>query len=142
VDLIDLVDLKVIATLEGKVKRAKDRSVVGRFWSRDSRWIATVGSDHTVDIWDGDKGKPVSTLEGHTDWSLRVAFAPDGKTLVTASNDETARLWETATGKQLHVFTGHAAEKRWSRVILTRSFPSGMSRPERSLPWSRPTLTP
>jgi WD40 repeat protein len=109
VDLIDLVNLKVIATLgEGK-SGDRDWSIVHRCWSKDSRWIATVGSDHTVSIWKGDRGKPVSTIKGHEDVILEVTFSPNGKTLVTASDDETARLWDTASGKQLHVFKGHTA---------------------------------
>ncbi len=109
VDLIDMVNLKVIATLDERNPAAKDRSVVGRYWSNDSRWIATVGSDHTVRIWEGDRGKPMTTVTGHTDWILDVAFAPDGRRLVTVSNDETARLWDTVTGKQIRVFRGHTA---------------------------------
>jgi WD40 repeat protein len=109
VDLFDLVNLKVIAALDGRNLGEKDRSIVGRYWSKDSRWAATVGSDHTVGIWEGDSGKPVSTIKGHKDWILDVTFSPDGKTLVTASNDETAQLWNTASGKQVRVFEGHTA---------------------------------
>jgi WD40 repeat protein len=107
VALIDMVDLKVIDTLDQSKPGTKERTIVHRAWSRDSRWIATVGSDHTIGIWEGDKGKPVSTLIGHKEWVLDVAFSPDGKTVATASDDETARLWDVRSGRQLRVFAGH-----------------------------------
>jgi WD40 repeat protein len=109
VKLIDMVDGTVIATLDEWKPEAKIRSIVNRVWSNDSSRIATVGSDHTVGIWDGETGKRISTIKGHKDWILNVTFSPDSKTVLTASNDETARLWETASGKQARVFQGHTA---------------------------------
>lgn len=109
VDLIDMSNSKVIATLGAWKPAEKNWSIVGRYWSSNSQWIALVGSDHSVGIWDGSNGKSVSVIEGHKDWILHVAFSPDGKKLVTASNDETAALWEVSSGKQLRVLTGHTA---------------------------------
>ncbi len=38
----------------------------------------------------------VSTLTGHTDMLLRVAFSPNGRTLATTSGDKTAKLWDVS----------------------------------------------
>src|SRR5262249_12908716 len=108
-DLIDMASFKVIRTLDERSPQAKDRSIVGRYWSGDSKRIATVGSDHTVNIWESTNGTKVATLKGHKDWILDVAFSLDGKLLATASDDETGRVWESATGKLLHTLEGHTA---------------------------------
>jgi WD40 repeat protein len=39
-------------------------------------------------------GKPLATLQGHTDSVNSAVFAPDGGRILTASDDNTARLWE------------------------------------------------
>lgn len=110
VDLIDLDKLEVIGKLDDERPRGKgDRSVVRKVWSADGRRVATVGSDHVIRVWDGDKGKPVSLLKGHADWVLSACFSPDGRTLVTASDDGTARVWDVETGKELLALTGHTA---------------------------------
>jgi WD40 repeat protein len=108
VDLIDLDKLEIIGKLDD-ARGKGDRSVVRKVWSADSRRVATTGNDHTVRVWDGDKGKPVSLLKGHTDWVLSTGFSPDGRTLLTASDDGTARLWDVESGKELVVLSGHTA---------------------------------
>ena len=52
-------------------------------------------------------GKPLQTLEGHTDWVTSVAFSRDGKQLALASSDKTVRLWDATTGKLLQTLKGH-----------------------------------
>jgi hypothetical protein len=56
-------------------------------------------------LWDRD-GKPLATLQGHTDWVTSAAFAPDGGRILTASDDRTARLWDP-DGKPLAILQGH-----------------------------------
>jgi WD domain, G-beta repeat len=51
-------------------------------------------ADNTVRLWDGETGKPLGELTGHSDPVLSAAFSPDGKRIVTASADSTARLWK------------------------------------------------
>ena len=40
-----------------------------------------------------------STLKGHTNSIVAVAFSPDSKTVVSASHDGTLKLWDVTTGK-------------------------------------------
>jgi WD40 repeat protein len=109
VSLVDMDSFKVMGVLDAAdhVPGEEPRSIVNVIWSADGQRIATVGSDHTVRVWEGRSGNPVSMLTGHTDWVLSVCFSPDARRVLTASNDETARVWDAETGKALVTLTGH-----------------------------------
>lgn len=50
----------------------------------------------------------LSTLVGHKDWVLFMAWSPDGKSLASASKDGEIRLWDPLTGKANgKALTGH-----------------------------------
>ena len=51
-----------------------------------------------------------STLEGHSEAVLSVAFSPDGKALASGSGDTTVRIWDLATETPMHTCEGH---KHW-----------------------------
>jgi WD40 repeat protein len=48
-----------------------------------------------------------STLTGHTDHVLSVAFSPDGRLLASGSSDKTIKLWDVASGREVRTLTGH-----------------------------------
>eukprot|EP00002_Diphylleia_rotans_P037246 TRINITY_DN82_c0_g1_i1.p1 TRINITY_DN82_c0_g1~~TRINITY_DN82_c0_g1_i1.p1 ORF type:complete len:504 (-),score=89.12 TRINITY_DN82_c0_g1_i1:1349-2860(-) len=48
-----------------------------------------------------------STLEGHADAILSVAFSPDGHNLATGSGDKTIRFWDVDTQTPLFTGKGH-----------------------------------
>jgi WD40 repeat protein len=108
--LVDLAELGVVALLDGRPwESPADRKIHAGTWSPDGRYVATVGSDHTACVWDGQTGQLVSQLLGHTDWILSVCFSADGALILTASEDDTARVWESATGKPVATLLGHTA---------------------------------
>jgi ribosome assembly protein 4 len=51
-----------------------------------------------------------STLEGHTEAVLNVAFSPDGKALASGSGDTTVRIWDLQTETPMFTCEGH---KHW-----------------------------
>jgi len=51
-----------------------------------------------------------STLEGHTEAILSVAFSPDGKNLASGSGDTTVRIWDLNTETPMYTCTAH---KHW-----------------------------
>jgi len=76
-------------------------------WSPDGKRIATAGGTNQVKLWAAGTGKPLTTLRGHSDWILAIAFRSDGRRVATGSEDRTARLWDTATGEEVLSLRGH-----------------------------------
>ena len=55
-------------------------------------------------------GQCLSTLRGHNDEILDVAFNAQGSKLVTASADGTSRVYNVATGACQAILIGHEGE--------------------------------
>lgn len=55
-----------------------------------------------------------STLEGHTEAVLQVAFSPDGQNLASASGDKTVRLWDLNSETPYRTMEGH---KGWVMYV-------------------------
>jgi ribosome assembly protein 4 len=55
-----------------------------------------------------------STLAGHTEAILSVAFSPDGSQLATASGDTTVRVWDMNTETPRFTLRGHT---NWVQIV-------------------------
>lgn len=55
-----------------------------------------------------------STMTGHSDAVLCVAFSPDCTTLATSSGDTTVRLWDMGSDMPKKTLTGH---KNWVQIV-------------------------
>ncbi len=55
-----------------------------------------------------------STLTGHTEAILSVAFSPDGSQLATASGDTTVRVWDMHTETPRFTLKGHT---NWVQIV-------------------------
>ena len=62
------------------------------------RW-ASADIEGKLYVWDGDR--KLTTLDGHTDAIISLAFTPDGNRLASASEDNTARFWDVTSGKEI-----------------------------------------
>ncbi len=89
-------------------------SVNGVAITPDSKQAVFASSDETLQLWDLETGKKVSTLIGHRNSVYAVAITPDGKQAVSASWDNTLKLWDLATGSGLATLTGH---RDWVRAV-------------------------
>jgi WD40 repeat protein len=98
---------------------------VPRSFSPDGRYLAVVGPENTLYLYDPRTGEEFRRFPGprrlvflnrpsiwsDRDWSsdlYDVAFSADGKTLAAEQKDGSIRLWEVATGKERNRFAGHA----------------------------------
>jgi WD40 repeat protein len=98
VEILDLETGQNLASWKGQVGHH------GMSWSGDGRLIATGHEDGRVFVWDVERGRLASVLQGHTSRILGILgcdFAPASHLLVTSSWDATKRLWDAATGEPL-----------------------------------------
>jgi WD40 repeat protein len=108
-------------------------------YSPDGKRIASEGGLNAIYLWDGESGKEVAVLSGHTGvYITSLHFSPDGSRLVSACiyPDNNARLWDAATGRLLAVLAGHKSAiyavafspdgQRVATASLTRRGGSGM----------------
>ncbi|MBP6839938.1 MAG: protein kinase [Kofleriaceae bacterium] len=73
--------------------------------SKDGRRLAAAMPDRSIRVWDASTGAAVTTLRGHSDLVMAVAWSEDGR-LASGSYDRTARVWDVATGRS-RVLRGH-----------------------------------
>jgi WD40 repeat protein len=120
-------------------------------FSPDSRRVAIICEDRTVQIWDTQAATLLTVLRGHSRELHSVQFSPDGRFIVTASADETARIWQADTGKEWYTLSGHrgavvfatfspdsrrvatASADETARIWLVDPLPAAVSRKPREL---------
>lgn len=81
--------------------------IFGIEFSRDGRTLITGNFNGTVKLWDVASGRPLRSLDGHTDVVYKGVLSPDEKTLASCSRDGKIKIWEVATGRELRTLSGH-----------------------------------
>ena len=90
-----------------RILRGHGGSVNGIALTSDGRRAVSGSRDHTVRVWDLERGVCVATLEGHQGPVLCVALTPDGRRVVSGSEDNTVRVWDLERGVCVDKFEGH-----------------------------------
>jgi WD40 repeat protein len=100
VTLWDVADGNALQSLRGHAG-----IVSGVVFSSDGRRLATVGqTEHTVRVWDADRGEELFALRGDLG---STAFSPDGRRLATAAGGHTIKVWDADAGQGPRQLRGH-----------------------------------
>jgi len=75
-------------------------------FSFDGTRVVSASFDHTLSLWDAERGALSHHLLGHTDRVMAAAFSPDGALLASGAEDHTVILWDTRTGEARHHLKG------------------------------------
>lgn len=91
--------LAQLARFEGQAKSLSSSGaspLTGVAFSPDGRFVATVGAEMTIRLWDVETKTEARSLRGHTDWVTSVAFSPNGRYLasVGVEKDGVVRIFE------------------------------------------------
>ena len=81
----------------------------GVAFSPDGKVLATSFGLTGIRLWDAATGKPLRTLEGHSDDVDDVAFSHDGRWLASGDLAGGVRLWDVADDYASYSLDGHAA---------------------------------
>jgi WD40 repeat protein len=92
-------NLLPLTKFEGQLKApvgGTSSPLTGVAFAPDNRYVATVGADSIVRIWDLEAKGESRGFRGHTDWATAVAFSPDGRFVasVGVEKDRILRIFE------------------------------------------------
>ena len=73
----------------------------------DGRTLACAGLEPVIYLWDVAEGRLRTTLVGHSEIILSLAFSPDGQTLVSGSQDYSIKVWDVSSGHEKSTKVGH-----------------------------------
>ncbi|KAG6466299.1 hypothetical protein ZIOFF_075909 [Zingiber officinale] len=100
------------------------QSIVSCHFSSDGMWLASVGHDKKVIIWNMETLQTISSSDEHSKFATGVCFSPNSTLLASSSFDKTLRLWNASevwcyssynlllyfsSVNCLHTFSGHNA---------------------------------
>ena len=84
--------------------------------------LASCSGDHTVKIWDIEKGEAVTTFEGNTELTQDLAWDYQGNILATSCKDKNIRMIDGRTGALANtITTPHEGSKSVKTVWLGNS---------------------
>ena len=105
------------------------KTVSSIVWSPDSKHLVSGSDDHSVKIWDVEKGELLYTFHRHKNVVSAVAWSYDGEFILSSSWDNTVVMWDVRTGhfKVERDFPGNKKlhSVSWSPYSKGKSFAVG-----------------
>lgn len=83
-------------------------------WTRDSKYLVSVGMDRRIMIWQIDKKAYVHFLDYHEKFVQGVAVDPTFEHIVSCSNDRTSRVWKAVKSRKQLSFFAKRVLKRFN----------------------------
>jgi serine/threonine protein kinase len=81
--------------------------------SHDGAVVAAGTGNNAIEVWEQRSGRLQRRLsDGHSDWVLSLAFAPDSQHLASGGLDGRVIVWALSDGRQRHVLQGHSSAVR------------------------------
>lgn len=106
--------VETLETRTGKV-------ALGLAFSSDSKTLLTGHFGHTIKVWDVPSRKLRATLKGSNDWTMAIAYSPDGKLFATTGGlpDDSIMLWDAVKQQSIATLKGHKVGKAGAVRYLT-----------------------
>ena len=100
------VGIAFVAVANSKLEIAiQTKETVGNYIaiSSDGKYLASVGSNGEIELWDAIQRKKHRDFRGHNGETIRRAiFSPDGRLLATAAYDHSIAIWNLEKGTLTH----------------------------------------
>ncbi len=100
-DMSGMIRDRILDTNNGRAFQAGSKAIRAIALSADGKRLVTSGDDPVLHVFDGDTGRHLTRLEGHTDSVLGLAYSHDGNRIASGSGDRTTKLWDTHTGQPI-----------------------------------------
>jgi WD40 repeat protein len=101
----------VLLELEGFTDGVNGVKCFEASWAPHRPHVAAVSNDCNAKVWDGEDGRLVCSLRGHTRYVITLAVYKEhvgGRDrIVTACNDYDIKVWDAETGALVHTLQGH-----------------------------------
>jgi WD40 repeat protein/serine/threonine protein kinase len=103
-----------VTTLDGSSEDVVVAAHAGKVfdvdWSHDGRWIATVGDDGAVLLWNAETVTLAAKLGAHTGSGGSVSFSPNDRWIVSTDRSTTGGVfvWDVSARELRAELTGHA----------------------------------
>ncbi|GHO75655.1 hypothetical protein KSD_34260 [Ktedonobacter sp. SOSP1-85] len=87
---------------------ALDATALALSWSPKGTYLASGCANGTVNVWEAQTGKRITSYHQHTRRVNAVAWSPDERFLASASDDSTIHVWNPLNGKLTQKYAGHS----------------------------------